>query len=200
MTVGRKREFDENTALHNAMQVFWLKGYSGASLSDLTHRMGINKTSMYSVFGNKASLFAKATKLYIETEMFNHLKIMEQTDTPLRERLENYMLSVIRMQCASDGPKGCFLVHCQSEIVAGDLPDAVAELLKKQDKTAKQMFENLFRNDPEAVELGLDKHAKTNALTIYTVLKGTASMARSGVTATELHEVVNTALHGIGIK
>jgi len=40
---GRKKLFDENTALNAAMDVFWQKGYVGASLTDLTKRMGINK-------------------------------------------------------------------------------------------------------------------------------------------------------------
>ena len=57
MTSGRKKLFDENTALNAAMDVFWQKGYVGASLADLTQRMGINKPSMYSAFGNKEALF-----------------------------------------------------------------------------------------------------------------------------------------------
>jgi len=53
---GRKKSFGENTALNAAMEVFWQKGYVGASLTDLTTRMGINKPSMYSSFGNKEAL------------------------------------------------------------------------------------------------------------------------------------------------
>lgn len=200
MAAGRKREFDEKTALRNAMQVFWLKGYSGASLTDLTQRMKINKTSMYSAFGNKASLFAQATKLYIDTEMLAHLNALNEEGVPFEERLRNYMLSVVAMQCAPEGPKGCFLVQCQSELVAGDIPDAAAELLQKQDEAAIRLFSNLFENDPEAVEKGWNRHANANALTVYTVLKGTASMARSGVSAIELQQVVDTALRGINIR
>ncbi|MCK8067690.1 TetR/AcrR family transcriptional regulator [Cobetia sp. 1CM21F] len=200
MASGRRREFDEDIALRNAMEVFWLKGYAGASLSDLTQSMGINKTSMYSAFGNKSALFVKATKHYIETEMLSHLKILQEAGVPLKKRLKNYMLSVVSMQCASEQPKGCFLVLCQSEIVTGGIPEDAAELLKKEDEMATQMFTNLFSRDPEAISLGLDKHAQTNALTIYTILKGTASMARSGVPASELHQVVDNALRGIGIN
>ncbi len=34
-TMGRPREFDENEALAAIMDVFWTKGFGGASLSDL---------------------------------------------------------------------------------------------------------------------------------------------------------------------
>ena len=36
---GRPREFDVEKALRRAMYVFWLKGYLGASLSELTEAM-----------------------------------------------------------------------------------------------------------------------------------------------------------------
>ena len=39
MAGGRKLEFDKQKALEAAMEVFWKKGYLGASLSDLTEGM-----------------------------------------------------------------------------------------------------------------------------------------------------------------
>ena len=51
-------------ALAAALQVFWSKGYEGASLSDLTEAMGITRPSLYAAFGNKESLFRKALDLY----------------------------------------------------------------------------------------------------------------------------------------
>lgn len=48
------------------MRVFWGQGYEGASLTDLTHAMGITRTSMYAAFGNKEDLFRKALERYTE--------------------------------------------------------------------------------------------------------------------------------------
>jgi hypothetical protein len=61
---GRPRTFDADTALENAMQVFWRKGYEGASLTDLTAAMGINPPSLYAAFGSKEALFRKAMDRY----------------------------------------------------------------------------------------------------------------------------------------
>ncbi|KGA01172.1 TetR family transcriptional regulator [Cobetia amphilecti] len=199
MAGGRKREFDEHIALQRAMEVFWRKGYTAASLSDLTQQMGINKTSMYSAFGNKAALFVKAARHYVETEMRAHFAHLQAPGASLGKRLRDYMCSVVRMQAATSQPRGCFLVLCQSEVAAGDLPEEAQALLESEDHMAREMFATLFATDPEAIALGLNAAADTNALTVYTVLKGTAAMARSGVPADELEAVIETTLHGIGL-
>src|SRR6476620_9841235 len=62
---GRPRAFDPDAALERAMHVFWAKGYEGASLSDLTRAMRINRPSLYAAFGNKEQLFRKALDRYI---------------------------------------------------------------------------------------------------------------------------------------
>ena len=47
------------------MHVFWAKGYEGASLSDLTRAMRINRPSLYAAFGNKEQLFRKVLDRYV---------------------------------------------------------------------------------------------------------------------------------------
>src|SRR5712675_204077 len=63
---GRPRAFDPDAALEHAMHVFWAKGYEGASLSDLTRAMRINRPSLYAAFGNKEQLFRKVLDRYMD--------------------------------------------------------------------------------------------------------------------------------------
>src|SRR5438105_6748933 len=62
---GRPRAFDPDAALERAMHVFWAKGYEGASLSDLTRAMRINRPSLYADFGNKEELFRNVLDHYM---------------------------------------------------------------------------------------------------------------------------------------
>src|SRR3546814_17628944 len=57
--MGRTRQFDIDQALDRATIEFWAKGYAGTTLADLTEAMGINRPSLYRVFGNKEALFAR---------------------------------------------------------------------------------------------------------------------------------------------
>ncbi len=65
--MARPREFDSTQALEKAMEVFWAKGYEATSLSDLIGAMGISKSSLYDVFGNKHELFLATLDHYCKT-------------------------------------------------------------------------------------------------------------------------------------
>lgn len=200
MIKGKRRSFDETTALNAAMNVFWQKGYVGASLTDLTKEMGINKPSMYSAFGNKEALFVKATQCYIDTKMKPHMALLFAPDIPLKNRLKNHMMSIVTMQCSDEQAKGCYLVLCQSELVSGDIPEQAKLILKDAEVIPKKLYVDFFNQDLEAIALGLNKNADTNSLSVYTLLKGTASMARSGVAKSQLEYTVDSMLKGIGVN
>lgn len=199
MTSGRKLEFDPETALNAAMHVFWQKGYLGASLMDLTQSMNISKPSMYRAFGNKEALFVKTTLRYIETEMKAHMAVLFEEGVGLKQRLKNHMMSILKMQCGSDQAKGCYLVLCQSELISGAIPKEAEQILRDAEAMPLQLYTEVFTHDPEALALGLNHNAHINALSLYTMLKGTSTMARSGMSETELGQSIDIVLAGIGL-
>ena len=62
--MARPREFDIDSALERAMELFWEKGYDGATLPDLTATMGISRPSLYAAFGDKQALFRRVLDRY----------------------------------------------------------------------------------------------------------------------------------------
>lgn len=200
MASGRKREFDYESTLDAAMYTFWQKGYVGTSMSDLIDSMGINKPSMYRAFGNKESLFVKATQRYLDTKMKPHILLLHQENVSLRQRLKKHMMSIINMQCNPEHALGCYLVLCQSELISGSIPSEAEHILKNAELLPKQLYTKLFNKDDEAIQLGLNQNATANAFCLYTLLKGAAAMARAGASVSELEYTVDTVLTGIGLK
>src|SRR4051812_4655418 len=105
MPSGRVRQFDVDEALDRALEVFWARGYEGATLPELTAAMGINRPSLYAAFGNKEQLFRRALDRYqTGPQSFLTEALSEPT---AREVVEAIFSGFVRMQRAGDKPRGC---------------------------------------------------------------------------------------------
>ena len=62
--IGRKRQFDEDTVLERATEVFWRRGFAATSVDDLVHATGLGRGSLYGAFGNKEALFIRVVDHY----------------------------------------------------------------------------------------------------------------------------------------
>src|SRR5687767_7385115 len=113
---GRPRGFDEKKALDAALDVFWRKGYEGASLSDLTDAMGINRPSLYAAFGNKEALFRRVLEHYAEGPAGYVPKALEARTA--RAVFERLLSGAIDLVTCPDNPRGCLAV--QGALACGD--------------------------------------------------------------------------------
>src|SRR5438046_509077 len=56
--MARPREFDVETVLHEAMDLFWEKGFDGTSFADIEERTGVKKASLSAAYGDTARSLA----------------------------------------------------------------------------------------------------------------------------------------------
>src|SRR5579885_714524 len=122
LTPKSRRAFDIDEALERALQVFWRKGYEGASLSDLTDAMGINRPSLYAAFGNKEDLVRKALGRYLAGPV---AYIGEAIGQPTaRQVVEQLLLKSADFLTNPKNPRGCLAVHRRFKKAKskGDLP------------------------------------------------------------------------------
>jgi len=106
---GRPRTFDADQALDQAMKVFWEKGYEGASLPELTEAMGMNRPSLYSVFGNKENLFHLALERYaLPREQLFAAALAQPT---ARAVVEYFLYHNADGQTESNQPHGCLVIN-----------------------------------------------------------------------------------------
>ena len=57
--MGRRRTFIESETISSATAVFAERGFAGASVDDLVRATGVNRASLYGVFGSKDGLFQR---------------------------------------------------------------------------------------------------------------------------------------------
>src|SRR5205814_3389129 len=106
---GRPRAFDPERALDRALKVFWRKGYEGASVSDLTTAMGINRPSMYAAFGNKRALFKRVLDRYAQGPAAYVSQALEAPTA--REVAERILRGAAELMTGAGKPRGCLFVH-----------------------------------------------------------------------------------------
>jgi AcrR family transcriptional regulator len=188
---GRPRSFDKNGALARAMEVFWTKGYEGASMTDLTSAMGIASPSLYAAFGSKEELFRQALQYYAATEGLEIWGGVTQAKTAY-EAVACYLMQTARVFTRRTKPPGCLVVL--SALHAGEHSDTVRrELIGMRE----QNVEGLKQRLQQGVAAGeISPKADLAAIARYyvTVQQGMSIQARDGATRKDLEQIARAAL------
>jgi len=114
-----EKSFSEDGAIHDAMMLFWEKGYESTSITDLLTALGINRGSLYNAFGGKKELFIKALAKYDKEIRHTSLAELESLDNPVKA-IEMLFDTAVNEAVTDEQKKGCFLVNTSSEIPAHD--------------------------------------------------------------------------------
>lgn len=187
---GRPREFDPETALAAALEVFWRRGYEGASLAELTDAMGITKPSLYACFGNKEALFRKALDLYERDKL---CYVQTALDAPTAKGVADRLLrGALAIQTGGDDPRGCMGVVTS----VGGTTHAECirdEVLARRASSDRAMVERFERAQKEG---DLPAGVEPQALACYlsTVVQGMAVQAGAGVPVERLEQLIDTTL------
>ena len=188
---GRPRGFDKDAALARAMDVFWLKGYEGASMADLTAAMGIASPSLYAAFGGKEELFRQALDYYVKHEGDLIWGAALRTETAY-ETVETFLMQTARVFTRRSRPSGCLVVL--SALHPGEHSETVRkELAEHRAQTVKQLRERLR----QGVERGeISPAADLDAIAKYyvTVQQGMSIQARDGASRQQLEQIARAAL------
>jgi AcrR family transcriptional regulator len=188
---GRPRSFDREQALAQAMEVFWSKGYSDASMAELTAAMGINAPSLYAAFGSKEQLFREAVALYQQTQGGTAWACIEGP-TPVREAIKGLLLAVAESATSGDRPSGCLVV------LSGAYPESLpknvcADLVDLRRRSLDQLEQRLRRAQATG-EIGPSADPAAIAAFYSTVHQGMTFRARDGAPPHELRATAEAAM------
>lgn len=108
--MGRPKEFEPEETLEQIMNVFWLKGYEGASLQDIEAATGLKKPSLYRTFGDKRAMYLAALAAYDEMEVQKAGAILSGPGSA-RSRFQRLLRAAIDGDAATKDRRGCFLCN-----------------------------------------------------------------------------------------
>jgi AcrR family transcriptional regulator len=193
---GRPRAYDPQTALQQALGVFWNTGYSGASLDSIATAAGMNRPSLYAAFGDKHALYIKALEQYWEFAAASMHEALTDLDLPLAEALQRFYEGQLSIYFSGDGqPRGCFAIGTATTEAVEDpqirevLSDRLSRLdadLKVRLQAAKEAGELKDNADPAAL-----------AVLASSLLHSISIRARAGKSRADLTELARHAIRVI---
>ncbi|MFE2140424.1 TetR/AcrR family transcriptional regulator [Streptomyces sp. NPDC059456] len=106
-----KKQFDVGIALDAAMIQFWRAGYADTSLDDLSKATGLNRSSIYSSFGDKDSLYLRCLDRYAARYGNRYDQALScASEEPLRAVRAFFDVTLQRI-ADPDVPDGCLIAQ-----------------------------------------------------------------------------------------
>jgi AcrR family transcriptional regulator len=188
--LGRPRAFNREHALEAAMRVFWKSGYEGASLTELTAAMGINRPSLYAAFGDKAALFREAVERYgVGPGRYVRRALGQPTARLVAETL---LRGAVANATDAANPGGCLWV--QGALVTS--PESAPIRAELAALRARGIAQIRTRFDRARTDGDLPAATDTEALTLYIIsmMNGLSVQAAGGFSRDQLLRAADLAL------
>lgn len=113
----RTRTFDEEALLDAAIDLFWVEGYRGASLSVLSQSSGVANGSIYQAYGSKRDLFLLAFHRYCARRVAIVDQVVTERTHPSVEDIARALLSAIVDDCVRHPDRrGCLMLNMMGEL------------------------------------------------------------------------------------
>jgi AcrR family transcriptional regulator len=189
---GRPRTFDADIALDQALKVFWEKGYEGSSLPELTEAMGMNRPSLYAVFGNKENLFRLALARY--GAMHDPILDAALAAPTARDVAAHFLRGNVNAITAEETPHGCLVIN--GAVACSDDALPIRSVLIERLAASEARLCSRFERAQADGDLPPDVSAIQMARYVTTASNGLAVQAAAGATRAQLQEVVDVVLRG----
>ncbi|MFI4896685.1 MAG: TetR/AcrR family transcriptional regulator [Phycisphaerales bacterium JB059] len=194
-----EKSFKESDIVNQAMQIFWEKGYAGASISDITEATGIKRGSLYNAFDGKGDLFLQSLFRYEHTRLTQRLAQLDKIDDP-REAIAAFFDSPERSSepeaCSGGGSRGCLLVNTLFEYAHHDpeiqraVSDALGEVVS--------FFERRIRQGQREGVIPASVEAQGTAQALFAYLVGLRVLGRGAKGPDELRPLSTLAMRLLG--
>ena len=189
--MARTKEFNEIEILDKAIDLFWFKGYNGASMQDVVDSLGLSRSSIYDTFGDKHQLYISALEQYRKQAAGGLIEMVKQSTSPIQtiqqllEMLSNDSLNTV---CN----KGCFMTNSTIELAPHD-PE-IHKIVKDNMQDIEEAFYNLVKKGQDLGEITNQNDARALARFLFNTISGIRVAAKSGADKAVYQDIIHVTL------
>ena len=195
-TPGRPAAFSRDSAIEDAMNLFWRDGYLGVSASDLAAAMHIQRSSFYNSFGSRAAVFLEALDRYSRSAPDKVIDRLAPGEAVLPV-VAALFRELCRQRAADTEGRGCLVCNSVGELIGVDeelgpvLLDAVDERVR--------VFERAIEQAIAQNELELPDGTAVAARLLVTFLLGVNLLSKTVRDEQTLWLTCRSFLSGFGV-
>ena len=193
-TLGRPLQFDPDSALETAMQVFWTQGYEHTSMQDLLNAMNLSKSSLYQAFGSKQQLFRQCVARYTD-ELTGRLREGLAGAPSGRRFIEAFLNSVLADVREEGQRRGCMVMNTASEFAQNeaDIARDVAGSIERFRGVLQAAVERAQREG----DIPPERDARQLANFLVSSMSGLKNQAKAGADADTLQGIIAVILKAL---
>ena len=192
--MARPQAFERADVLSSALQVFWQKGYDGASVQDLVEATGLNRGSLYNSFGDKADLFAEVMELYKSHSPIKPM-IMAADDADVSLLFKDFFQRLVDRAQADPDHKGCLLTNTAAGFYG--CSDQMTEWVCESLDSLEALFVRLIERGQEFDDISSSADPLKLARFLIAAAQGLNVMARTGAKAHMLQDIADQTLEAL---
>ncbi|MGO8671861.1 MAG: TetR/AcrR family transcriptional regulator [Capsulimonadaceae bacterium] len=172
-----------------ATNVFWAKGFDGATIDDLVEGMGVGRPSLYAIFGDKSTLFMRCLEAYRENKAKLAAGLLFGPNDDVRVAIRSLLRFAVESATNHSSPPGCLMI-CVAPLVEDE---SVRRFLATANEETSAAVARRLKQGVEANELPVDFPCEERARMLLDMARGLVVRARIGVARQNLLEDANRA-------
>ena len=175
-----------------ARDQFWLHGFNGTSLDDLTVVTGLGRGSLYAAFNDKRELFLRALDDYATMVMGQLLAELRDPEKNGRDRLVDHIRSITKLLAADTKGRGCLMAKSAAEMGATD--KEVARRVRRWLDTYQRDLAEAIREAQRDRDIDPDVDPDELALLLLALLRGAEALRKGGMPPRAITAVADQAI------
>ncbi|WP_026993725.1 TetR/AcrR family transcriptional regulator [Flectobacillus major] len=189
--MARTKEFNEMEVLDKAIDLFWFKGYNGASMQDVVDSLGLSRSSIYDTFGDKYQLYIASLEQYRKQAAGGLINMVTQSTNPLQTIQQLFeMLSNDSVNAVCN--KGCFMTNSTIELAPHD--PQIHKIVKDNMQDIEEAFYNLVKKGQDLREITNKQDARALARFLFNTISGIRVAAKSGAGKAVYQDIIEVTL------